>query len=67
MDIRRLAGHAIVTKLKRARIRQQDIASAASVSESTVCRVIHRLRTGDTADRVWDEIERALRDNGGRR
>ena len=64
MQPRRLPKFAIVSHLKRAGVRQVEIARRAGTTQSTVSRVLSRtIRDTEIAERVWQEVERAL---GGR-
>ena len=61
IPVRRLPRHRIVTLLKARGIRQCDIALLAGVNQPQVSKVIGRqVRDSEGAERVWQEIERAL-------
>ena len=60
-SIRRLPRHAVVTKLKRAGLRQSDIAQRAKVTQGYVSLVLGRQAGNPEAtERVWRAIEAAL-------
>ena len=60
--IRRSPGWLLVRRIRRAGRNQQDIAEGAGVSQSLVNDVIHRrgVQKPETAEKVWQEIERVL-------
>lgn len=60
-SIRRLPRFALVSKLKRAGVRQSDIALRAKVSQGQVSAVLgRRAARSDATERVWRAIETAL-------
>lgn len=58
--IRTLPRHVIVSRMKRVHLRQVDIAALLGVSQGTVNLVISRKLRTPVAERVWQEIEKAL-------
>ena len=70
MNIRRLPGWQVVRRLKRARIRQADIAAAVGCSDTVVSRTINRdprKPDNELSERIWQEIERVLEADEPRR
>ena len=62
VKIRHRARWQIVALMKAHRVRQQDIAGMAGVSQSTVVRVISRQEVSeDKREAVWNALEDALK------
>ena len=61
-SIRRRPRYQVNTIMRRAKVRQQDVADALGISQTTVSAALTRKSwlSDEMADRIWTEIERAV-------